>query len=207
MNIKPFLILCAVFLLAACSGAPETAAPVPVEAPAGTQAGAPDIVPIVTPVCISSQPAQDDIDRALSFTGDLFSAPEWVRTYTVADGRVSVVWSNDPLGVVAYSEALIFPCGYEEPDLNVFFSDASWQIIFANYDSFETTSACKIDAGLRLYEFKAATGGFDYNIRYWAQNDTDNRVIGTMIVFPVESLALMDDYSTRLFPDLITCPK
>jgi hypothetical protein len=199
---KVFLSMIVLLLLSACSGKVNT--PIPITEPPVV---APQIAdPKATPVCISTEPVQEDIDRALSFTGDLFSAPEWVRSYTVADGRVSVVWSNDPLGVVAYVEALIFPCGYEEPDLNAFFSDESWGIIFANYESFEPVSACKIDEGLRLYEFKAVTGGFDYNIRYWAQNDSDNRVIGAMIVFPVESQSLMDEYSTRLFPNLVSCP-
>ena len=201
---KKFLTLLILFLLSACGGKVNTAVPIPIatEPPAV----ATEVVAQVTPVCISSDPAQADIDRALSFTGELFSAPEWARSYTVADGRVSVVWANDPLGVVAYVETLIFPCGYEEPDLNNFFNDDNWGIIFANYDSFETVSACKIDEGLRLYEFEAVTAGFDFNIRYWAQNDTDNRVVGAMIVFPADSQALMDEYSERLFPELISCP-
>ena len=190
-----------IFFLSACGGKVNTAVPISTESPEVVS----EIAPKVTPVCISSEPAQDDIDRALSFTGELFGAPEWVRSYTVAEGRVSVVWSNDPLSAVAYVEALIFPCSYEEPDLNAFFSDESWQIIFANYESFEAVSACKIDDGLRLYEFEAVTDGFEYTIRYWAKNDTDTRVIGTMIVFPVESQSLVDEYSERLFPDLISC--
>jgi hypothetical protein len=164
-----------------------------------------EVVAQVTPVCVSTEPTQEDIDRALSYTDELFSAPEWVRTYTVADGRVSVVWSNDPLGVVAYVEALIFPCGYEEPDLDTFFSVENWDVVFGNYDSYEPVTSCKIDTGVRLYEFKAVTEGFNYNIRYWAENDTDNRLVGAMIVFPVESQELMDEYSARLFPDLISC--
>ena len=203
MKIKPSLFLAIIIFLSACGGKVNTAVPISTEPPVAAS----EIVPKVTPVCISSEPAQEDIDRALSFTGDLFGAPEWVRSYTVYEGRVSVAWSNDPLGAVAYVEAFIFPCGYEEPDLNNFFSDENWQVIFANYESFEAGSACKTDDGLRLYEFKAVTDGFEYHIKYWAQNDTDTRVISTMIVFPVESQSLMDEYSNRLFPKLISCPQ
>ncbi len=201
MKIKFSIFLTVLFFLSACGGKPGTSVPSLIQPPVV----ATEIAAKVTPVCIGSEPTQNDIDRALSYTGDLFSAPEWVRSYTVADGRVSVVWSNDPLGVVAYVETLIFPCGYEEPDLDNFFSTDSWKIIFANYESFEPVTACKIDSGVRLYEFKAVTAGFNYNIRYWAQNDSDNRIIGTMIVFPVDSQSLMDEYSTRLFPDFISC--
>jgi len=199
---KIFLTLLILYSVSACAGNPSQAAPESTEAPVAAS----EIVPKLTPICISSEPAQKDIDRALTFTGELFSAPEWTRSYTVADGRVSVFWSNDPLGVVAYLEALIFPCGYEEPDLDNFFNDENWQIIFANYDSYEPVSECKRDDGLRLYEFTAVTAGFDYNINYWAQNDTDTRVISVMTVFPVESQSLMDEYSARLFPNFISCP-
>jgi hypothetical protein len=30
-------------------------------------------------------------------------------------------------------------------------------------------------------------------------------VMGVMIVFPVESKSLMDEYSTKLFPELTSC--
>ena len=199
---KIFLTLVVLLLTSACGGKVNTAVPIS----STEELPASEIDPKVTPVCISPEPAQEDVDRALSFTDDLLSAPEWVRTYTVSDGRVSAVWSNDPLSAIAYVESLIFSCGYEEPDLNAFFSDENWQIIFANYESYEPTSACKTDTGLRLYEFKAVTAGLEYAIKYWVMNDTDTRVMGTMIVFPVESQELINEYSTALFPDLASCP-
>ena len=202
MKIKPLLFLAVVIFLSACGGKVNTAVPISTEPPVVAS----EIDPKVTPVCISSEPAQDDIDRALSFTGELFNAPEWIRSYTVANGRVSVFWSNDPLGTVAYEEALIFPCGYEEPDLDNFFNDENWQTIFGNYTSFEAVSACKTDDGVRLYQFKAMVDDVEYAIKYWAKNDTDTRVLGAMIVFPVESQSLMDEYSASLFPNLVSCP-
>jgi hypothetical protein len=57
-----------------------------------------------------------------------------------------------------------------------------------------------------LYEFKTHNQGFDYAIRYWVENDTDTRVIVTMIVFPLESKLLLDKYSSMLFPNYSTCP-
>lgn len=201
---KFFTALVVLFLISACGGKVNTAIPISTEPPVV------EADPKVTPVCISPEPTQDDIDRALSFTDDLLNTPEWVRSYTVYEGRVSVVWSNDPLSAIAIVESLIFPCGYEEPDINNFFSDENWQIIFGNYKSFESVSACKTDAGLRLYQFKAIVtdnaGDAEYAIKYWAMNDTDIRVMGTMIVFPVESQTLIDEYSIDLFPELTSCP-
>jgi hypothetical protein len=201
--LKPSIFLTLLFFLSSCQ-IPGAVIPNATQPPVSTLEVVP-IVPKVTPVCISSKPAQADIDSALAYTGDLFNEPEWQQTYTVSDGSVAVTWSNDNLGAVAYLEALIFPCGYEEPDLNNFFNEENWKVVFANYESYEAVSECKTDSGLRLYQFKAAEQGYDYDIKYWARNDTDTRVMGVMIVFPVESNSLMDEYSSDLFPDLTSC--
>lgn len=159
----------------------------------------------ITPVCISPEPTQKDIDRALAYTGDTFSAPEWEQSYTVLENRVALTWQNIVQGAVVYLEALIFPCSYEEPDLNKYYSNENWKAIFQNYESYELVVECKMDIGLRLYQFKTQNQGFEYEIRYWVQNDTDTRVIVTMIVFPVGSELLIDDYSLRLFPNFPNC--
>ena len=163
-------------------------------------------LPAVTPVCVSTIPTQRDTTLALGYTADLFKEPEWVQSSNVAEGRVSVTWQNSSLGAVVYHETIIFSCGYEEPDLDKYFSDENWKAIFENYQSYELLNKCKRDDGLRLYEFKALNQGFEYAIRYWVQNDTDTRVATTMFVFPAESKSLLDEDSSHLFPGYITCP-
>ena len=158
-----------------------------------------------TPVCISTQPTQADIDRALAFTGNLFDRLDWTRSYTVSDGRVSVTWYSDALASVAFLEALIFPCGYEEPDLDFYFSEDNWDIIFGNYQRYEMTDQCATDDGHRLYEFITTDQGYQYHVRYWTVNDSDTRVIAMMLVFPVESPQVADEYAYSLFPQLTTC--
>lgn len=201
MKINP-LFLALLFFLSSCEipGAvipnadrPATAAPA-LEAP-----------PKATPVCISSEPSQDDVDDALAYTGSLFEPADWQRTYTVSEGRVAVTWFNDAQASVAYLEALIFPCGYEEIDLDYFFNEENWRVIFENYESYEHVAECRTDDGLRLYQFKALEQGYEYNVNYWADNDTDTRVMGVMIVFPVESPDLMNEYSSGLFPKFTSC--
>lgn len=163
-------------------------------------------LPTVTPVCISPEPVQSDMDRALAYPRGLFDSPEWERSYTVSENRAAVTWLNNTQGSVAYLEALVFPCGYEEPDLNDYFSGENWETIFENYESYEFVAECETNDGLRLYEFDAVSQGFDYQISYWAENDTDTRVIVMMMTIPVESEFLLDEYSARLFPRLINCP-
>ena len=102
---------------------------------------------------------------------------EWEKSYDSC-GRPSFCYlAEQSLGAVVYLEAIIFPCGYEEPDLNKYFSDENWKAIFPNYESYELIDECKTDDGLRLYEFKTQNQGFEYEIRYWVENDTDTRVI------------------------------
>ncbi len=162
-------------------------------------------VGLATPVCIAPEPVQADIDRALSFTGQYLSTPDWDRSYTVSTDRVTVSWFSSTLSSVAYLEAFIYPCGYEDVDLDNYFIDANWAITFGNYQSYERISECSNDSGLRLYQFKAVDQGALYDINFWAVNDTSTRVLTFMIVLPVESKALMEQYSYSLFPQLTSC--
>jgi len=206
--------------LAGCSSAssaptpdlPTLIAPSPAPATA-TEEGVTLIAPdtpasqqAATPVCISTDPTQDDIDRALGFPGKVFDRGDWQRSYTVADTRVSVTWYSDAIAAVAYLEALIFPCGYEEPDLDAFFTDQNWSVVFGNYQEYSLAKQCATDNGLRLYTFRAVDQGFEYEARYWVRNDTDTRVIAMMLVFPMESPAVQDEYAYSIFPQLINCP-
>ncbi|CAG0952506.1 hypothetical protein ANAEL_00144 [Anaerolineales bacterium] len=206
--IKRILMFLALAVVVSSCGkpaaAPPTATPTPTIPPPTKTEEAP--LPTVTAACISPEPTQKDIDRVLSFTEGTFDVAEWERSYTVAENRVSVTWLNNPSGAIAYLEAIIFPCGYEEPDLNNYYSDENWKTIFQYYENYELVDECKRDDGLRLYEFKTQNQGFEYGVKYWVKNDTDTRVISMMIVFPLELNAMMGDYSTRLFPTYPNCP-
>jgi hypothetical protein len=210
--IKRILIFLALAVLVSSCGIPvappPTSTPLPSIVPPTIEPPTPTAeppLPTVTPACVSPEPSEKDIDRALTFTGTIFET-EWEKSYTVAENRVSVTWLNNPLGAVAYLEALIFPCGYEEPDLNNYYSAENWNTIFQYYESYELLNECKRDDGLRLYEFETQNQGFKYGVRYWVLNDTNTRVISTMIVFPLESKSLLDEYSLKLFPSYSTCP-
>lgn len=201
MKTKILAILTFALFISSC-GKPTT--PVVVSTPSFVPTTTAPL-PTLTPVCISSEPTQKDIDRVRSFTSKALDPTEWEQTYAVSNGRVSVTWMNSPDSAVIYLEAIIFPCGYEEPDLNHYFSDANWKSIFQNYENYKLIGECKTDKGLRLYQFKASSQGYDYNIRYWVTSDSDTRVITTMMTYPVGAESLLDGYSSRLFPDLPNC--
>jgi hypothetical protein len=206
MNKHLFIFLTIAMLISSCEKpitAPSTLSP-----PTATPKISPTDIPLatVTPACISSKPAQTDTDRLLAYTGNIFSTSDWEKTYTVNETSVSVLWQNAPQSALVYLEAIIFPCGYEGPDLNNYFSDENWKAVFANYESFELIDKCERNDGLRLYEFKTLNQNIEYRVRYWVDNDTDTRVISTMIVFPLEAKLLLDEYSSMLFQDYSTCP-
>jgi hypothetical protein len=204
MKTKPALWIALLFFLPACAffGTKPASPPTPVPAP--TQE---ILIPptATTPACIDSAPTQADIDRALEFTGNLFASADWERSYTVMDGRVGVTWLSNPLGAVVYLEALIFPCGYEDQDLDAYFIAENWAVIFENYESYEILSSCRTDGGLRLYEIRTESMGFNYDVHYWARNDTDHRVLTVMMTFPEGSDPVSGEYATRLFPPLTDC--
>ena len=205
---KQLFIFLAIAVIASSCGKPATAAPTLAPPPTSTPKVQPTDTPLptVTPVCISSEPTQADIDRALAYTGGTFNTLDWEQSYTVNETTVAVLWQDVPQSALVFLEARIKPCGYEEPDLNKDFSDENWKSIFANYESYELIDECKTNTGLRLYEFKTVNQGYEYEIRYWVESDTDTRVISTMIVFPLETKLLLDEYSSMLFPGYSTCP-
>lgn len=195
----PLLLIFAIFLSACGMPSPivPTSTPriIPTEKP----------LPTVTPACISAEPVQADIDRALAYTGSMFETTDWERSYSVSENRVSVTWLNNVQGSVAYLEALIFPCGYEDLDLDEYFSDENWGVIFENYESYELADECETNGRLRLYVFDAVSQGYDYQIYYWVENDTATRVMVLMLTLPVEAENYLNEIAPRLFPNLPNC--
>jgi hypothetical protein len=193
-------VFLAIFI-SSCAASTSTPTISPTETPSVTKTP----LATVTAVCISAEPTQEDVDAALSYADDVFDPADWEQSYEVGEERVSVILQNIPQSAVVFLEAIIFSCGYEEPDLNRYLNDDHWDALFANYDSYEMIDECRSDDGLRLYEFEAVSQEVDYNISYWSENDTNERIITTMITFPLGSEATMDEYSIQLFPELPNC--
>lgn len=199
---KVFFSLFAVFLLSAC-GMPAPQMPTVLPPSPVPQENNPAVE--VEPVCIDPTPTQADIDRALSFSGMLLSGSDWERTYTVDNEKVSVTWNNPGLGSVIILDAFIYPCGYEDIDLDQLFNVDYWSIVFANYDGYQYLNECRNDAGTRLYTFSADFQGVPFDVRYWALNDSPTRVLTFMIVLPSEASAQMNEFAYAFFPQLQSC--
>jgi len=160
---------------------------------------------IPTDSCGPIEPSDKDVQYALSFGKDLFNTAKWVKSYTVEPYKVSVSRHNDTEGSVAYLEYLMYNCGYNQTDLNNYFNDAGFNVVFGDYDTHKLAHFCEIKS-LALYEYDLVSKGENYFARYWVKQDSGTRVLVVMLVFPTDSQGTMDRYTKQLFPQLTSCP-
>jgi hypothetical protein len=151
------------------------------------------------------QPTEEDIDKILSFGTDLFESDNWVRSYTVEPYKITLTRHNDVDFAVAYTEYLVYTCGYGQTELNEYFSPEGFNIVFQGYESYSQAGFCEAP-DLALYEFDLVDEGADYISHYWVEQTDDTHVLVMMLVFPKGSAAQLEEYSTRLFPALPSCP-
>lgn len=157
-----------------------------------------------TDECGPIEPAEEDVRFLLTIGGELFNKPEWVKSYIVEPYKVSVTRRNDAESAIMYGEYLMYNCGYGQADLDEYFSDASFAIVFANYDSYAQTNFCE-EGDLALYEYDLVFEGAPYLARYWVKQQSDSRLLVLMLVFPRDSRPLLNSYATQLFANLSSC--
>jgi hypothetical protein len=155
--------------------------------------------------CGPYEPSEADVKKMLSFGGDAFQSTDWVKSYTVEPYKITLTRRNDPAQAIAYSEYLIFTCGYGQDDMNSYFNDEGFNIIFADYESHTLGNFCE-QTGLSLYEYDLVDEGTPFKARYWVKQDTDTRILVYMLVFPEATPGVLDEYSKKVFPSLDTCP-
>lgn len=154
--------------------------------------------------CGLIEPTAADVSYSLSFGETSFTSDEWLKTYTAEPYKINLTRNNDPLRAVNYLEYLIFNCGYGQADMDSYFSDESFDIIFAEYESRALKDFCEIP-GLALYEYDLVDEGAAYSARYWVKQATETRLLVFMLVFPSSSPDVLDAYSAQIFPDLCAC--
>jgi hypothetical protein len=154
--------------------------------------------------CGPIEPSQEDVRFSLEFGQDLFDQPNWVTSYTVEPYRVTLTRRNDEEGAVAYLEYLMYNCGYGQAELNEYFSDEGFDIVFANYESYGRFNFCE-EGNLALYEYALRNEGETYAARYWVHQITETRLLVFMLVFPEKRMFVMNSYAKELFPELVSC--
>lgn len=151
----------------------------------------------------SSQPTDRDIDNILDFSKGAFEAPGWERNYTVMPTRVAVTYLHNQIDAVAYFENLLYSCGEAYEQIDEYLTRDSFTISFKDYDSYKETNSCQF-SNTRLHQFNATYQEMPYQIRYWAEPQSNTRAYIAMLVFPADSQH-MNEYAKRLFPNLTEC--
>jgi len=154
--------------------------------------------------CGQIEPSQEDIDKILSFGAEAFPFEEWVRRYTVEPYKMSLFRQNEDGRAFAYIEYLVYTCGYGQTELDEYFSDEGFNIVFEAYESHSLTDFCE-KGSLALYEFDLVDNGSEYISHYWVEQTDDTHVLAVMLVFPKAGSAQLDEYSRKLFPKLNSC--
>lgn len=155
--------------------------------------------------CGPYEPTDADVQKVLQFGANAFTSNDWVKNYTVDPYKMTLTRRNDVLQSIAYSEYLIFTCGYTQDDLNKYFNDEGFNIVFTDYESHTMTRFCE-QSGLTLYEYDLVDEGNNFKARYWVKQDDEKHILVYMLVFPQGNPGALDDYSQQLFPTLTTCP-
>lgn len=155
--------------------------------------------------CGPYEPSDADVEKILTFGRESFDSTQWVKSYTVEPYKITLTRRNDPIQAIAYSEYLIFTCGYTQDDMNNYFNDEGFSIIFSDYESYSLGNFCET-SGLSLYEYNLVDEGAPFQARYWVKQDTDTRILVYMLVFPEASSGALDQYSQKIFPSLSACP-
>ncbi len=154
--------------------------------------------------CGLIEPTQQEVNKALSFGSSMFTSEDWSKSYTVDPYKVTITRQNEAESAVAYTEYLIYNCGYGQPELDEYFNDTGFNIVFEGYESYTASGFCEVP-NLALYKFDLVEEGLEYTAHYWAEQTDDNHVLVMMLVFPKESTAQLEEYSKKLFPKLTSC--
>lgn len=155
--------------------------------------------------CGPIEPTDEEVKYVLSLGKDIFTSADWVKSYTVEPYKITLRRKNDKEGSVAYTEYLIYTCGYSQDDLNNYFNDNGFNIIFQDYESHSNSGFCEIK-DLALYKFDLVNQGEQYIANYWVKQSDDKHILVMMLVLPNTDVAKLDEYSKKLFPELINCP-
>lgn len=154
--------------------------------------------------CGLIEPTASDVDYALEFGRQAFLSEDWIKSYTVEPYKISLTRKNEVLGAVSYLEYLIFNCGYGQTELDNYFNDESFNIIFGDYESHLLTDFCE-EKSLALYEYALVDEGVEFSARYWVKQASDTRLLVVMLVFPRVSPDVLDQYSRQVMPDFTGC--
>jgi hypothetical protein len=147
-----------------------------------------------------------EIFYVLDYADDLFE-PELWRMASAAEeaGDTYVTWrlreQDDTLFFFVYFH---FDTGASDAAIDDYFDDEGFEALLVNYTPYEKTGECSL-GNLRLYEFVSESETVKRVMRYWVLRESDTRVMGVNAIAQTTQIALLNEYSARVFPDLPSC--
>jgi hypothetical protein len=157
-----------------------------------------------TDACGAIEPTEANVKYTLNFGKSAFTSKDWSKSYTVEPYKISLTRKNDAESAVAYSEFLIYTCGYGQKEMNEYFNDEGFKIVFEGYESHALGKFCE-QKSLALYEYDLVNESTDYKARYWVKQNSDTSILVMLLVFPKADSAKLDQYSKIIFPELTSC--
>lgn len=154
--------------------------------------------------CAAAVSADTDIENLLALVGDTFSAENWTQQLQAQDMKTIATWFSDDPSAVANLDYLHYDCGMSDEQLKLFYSEEGIEMLFGNYDSYESVDSCEEGETL-LFEFTAVSDGYDYNVLYWVKPLSPTRAMTLMLVMSQDNPALLAETAGQLFPELPTC--
>jgi hypothetical protein len=164
--------------------------------------------PTIAPDCESHvNPTEDDLDYVLGFPGTAFDGPGWDRSFTVEPLRVTATWLDEDQGGLGYIDYLVYSCGLARDDLDEYASeDVLYTVLFADYQDVSRLTSCTSEDGtVTLQEIAGGFEGTDYRIRYWIMPRGETRLLTMTLAMPSDLLSSLDDYASKVFPQLPSC--
>jgi hypothetical protein len=150
----------------------------------------------------------EDFETLIELDEELMDDEDWEFTLEFEENEfvVTANWLPDELetSAIIIVDILQYDCGYEDADLEDYYSEDNFEIILEVYEDYELVDECEQD-GIILYEYDLVYEGEDYVSRFWINPVSDTRVQDVHITFVADDDDLLDDYSELFFPDFPEC--
>ncbi len=174
---------------------------------AGGVLAAPEPAP-VSQACLPSQSTIENFAEALDLHADAFDEDDWILEvqYKELNYRIQINRFRPGLNGVISLDYLIYDCGYDVDDLEAYYDDDTFDILFDVYSETERTAECN-EGGLMLYEYDLVYEDEDYVSRFWVVEYSDTRVYDLQMTYPEDEADLLDEMSEALFPELWRCKR
>ena len=166
-------------------------------------------------------PPQAEILTVLLMTDGVFEPDLWLASASENLSSTTVTWNSradSGFSGLSYLSYLHFDTGYTLDGLDALFDDDWFGQTFAGWQDLHKTNVC-YDGDLTLHEFtlsyKDGAGNVTpYALRYWIEPVNESRVRAWYVAFATayadgspngDALDLLDEYATRMYPDLSSC--